>query len=72
MINTSLLIHQTLHGYSNGHHLLMSSMNLSEASKRKMDILSDLSGPDLSSGFESYYSGYLLKEEMKLVIAKTW
>lgn len=32
-------IQQTLHGYSNGHHLLESSILLSDESKRKMDML---------------------------------
>ena len=72
MTNKSIILHQTLHGYSNGHHLLASSIDLSDASKRKMDILSDLSGPDLSKGFESYYSGYFLENEQSLVLAKTW
>ncbi|SHI10396.1 hypothetical protein SAMN02745823_02442 [Sporobacter termitidis DSM 10068] len=72
MTNKPIIIHQTLHGYSNGHHLLASSTILSDATKRKMDILSDLSGPDLSKGFESYYSGYFLENEQFLVLAKTW
>lgn len=72
MTNKPIIIQQTLHGYSNGHHLLASSTNLSDTSKRKMDILSDLSGPDLSKGFECYYSGYFLENEQTLILAKTW
>lgn len=67
-----ITINQTLHGYSNGHHLLASSIDLSDASKRKMDILSDLSGPDIVEGFESYFSGYFLEAEQTIVLAKTW
>lgn len=67
-----ITINQTLHGYSNGHHLLASSINLSDASKRKMDILSDLSGPDITEGFKSYFSGYFLEAEQMIVLAKTW
>jgi hypothetical protein len=71
-MNTKTIINQTLHGYSNGHHLLASSMNLSDASKRKMDILSDLSGPDMTEGFDGYFSGYFLEPEQLIVLAKTW
>ena len=67
-----ITINQTLHGYSNGHHLLASSMNLSDSSKRKMDILSDHSGPDMAEGFEDYFSGYFLENEQMIVLAKTW
>ena len=65
-------INQVLHGYSNGHHLLESSINLSNTSKRKMDILSDLSGPDMVEGFDGYFSGYFLENEQMIVLAKTW
>ena len=67
MNENTIIIHQTLHGYSNGHHLLESSVLLSDDSKRKMDILSDLSGTDAIDGFDFYYSGYLLENE-KLVV----
>ena len=71
-MNKPTIINQTLHGYSNGHHLLASSINLSDVSKRKMDILSDLSGPDMIKGYECYFSGYLLENEQLIVLAKTW
>lgn len=72
MNENTIIIHQTLHGYSNGHHLLESSVLLSDDSKRKMDILSDLSGTDAIDGFDFYYSGYLLENEKVVVLAKTW
>ncbi len=72
MSEKTITINQTLHGYSNGHHLLASSINLSDASKRKMDILSDLSGPDIVQNFDGYYSGYFLETEQIIVLAKTW
>lgn len=72
MNKNAIIIHQTLHGYSNGHHLLESSVLLSDDSKRKMDILSDLSGTDAIDGFDFYYSGYLLEHEELVVLAKTW
>ncbi|MCY6356007.1 GAP1-N1 domain-containing protein [Clostridium sp. ZS2-4] len=72
MNENSIIIHQTLHGYSNGHHLLEASILLSDDSKRKMDILSDLSGTDVTDGFDFYYSGYLLENEELVVLSKTW
>ncbi|MGL4363507.1 MAG: hypothetical protein ACRCSG_09655 [Cellulosilyticaceae bacterium] len=72
MNENNIVIHQTLHGYSNGHHLLEKSILLSDDSKRKMDILSDLSGADVTDGFDFYYSGYLLENEKLVVLSKTW
>lgn len=72
MNENSIVIHQTLHGYSNGHHLLESSIVLSDDSRRKMDILSDLSGTNAIDGFNFYYSGYLLESEELIVFSKTW
>lgn len=72
MNENNLIIHQTLHGYSNGHHLLESSILLADDSKRKMDVLSDLSGTDAIDGFDFYYSGYLLESEKLIVFSKTW
>ena len=67
-----IIIQQTLHGYSNGHHLLESSILLSDESKRKLDMLSDFSSVELSEGFESYFTGYFLENENLIVLAKTW
>ncbi|NMM62216.1 hypothetical protein HBE96_05855 [Clostridium sp. P21] len=72
MLNRQILIEQSLHGYANGHHLIASSINLSEKSKRKMEILSDLSGPEIQSGFEEYYTGYFLPDDNKAVLSYTW
>lgn len=72
MNEKNIIIQQTLHGYSSGHHLLESSILLSDDSKRKMDILSDLSGSEGSEGFDFYYSGYFLENEQLVVLAKTW
>ncbi|WP_156146537.1 hypothetical protein [Desulfosporosinus sp. I2] len=66
------MIEQTLHGYASGHHLVASSIKLSEKSKLKMEILSDLSGPEIQSGFKEYYTGYFLPEDHKAVLSYTW
>jgi len=65
-------IQQTLHGYLNGHHLLESSILLSDEAKRKMDMLSDFSNTEISEEFNSYYTGYFLEKEKLVVFAKTW
>jgi len=65
-------LHQTLHGYNCGHHLLASSMKLSDKSMRKMEKMSDLSGNVMIEGFEQYYTGYYLVDEHYYVVACTW
>jgi hypothetical protein len=72
MQNNFIYINQALHGYSNGHHLLASSVKLSEKSTQKMAILSDLSGPEIQPGFTEYYTGYFLPEDNKAVLSYTW
>lgn len=67
-----VLIEQTVHGYINGHHLIASSIELSDKSKRKMEILSDLSGPEIQSGFQEYFTGYFLPDDNKAVLSYTW
>jgi len=37
-----------------------------------MEILSDLSGPEIQSGFQEYYTGYFLPEDNKAVLSYTW
>lgn len=72
MIKKVSSLHQTLHGYNCGHHLLSSSIRLSDKSMRKMEKLSDLSGNKIEAGFEQYYTGYYLSDEQYYVIACTW
>lgn len=72
MDNKVRKLHQTLHGYNCGHHLLASSIKLSDKSMRKMEKMSDLSGSTTEKGFEQYYTGYYLPDEQYYVIACTW
>lgn len=67
-----ITIGQTLHGYSNGHRLLASSVNLSKESHRTVLILSDLSGQNILAGFDQYLTGYNLEKERLYALAKTW
>ncbi|MFD2939160.1 GAP1-N1 domain-containing protein [Flavobacterium notoginsengisoli] len=68
----SIKIHQTLHGYSNGHSLLASSIELDSEIKRVMLPISDMSGSTMISGFESYITGYPLKDGNFYALSKTW
>lgn len=72
MDNKARKLHQTLHGYNCGHHLLASSIKLCDKSMRKMEKMSDLSGNAIAKGFEQYYTGYYLADDQYYVIACTW
>ncbi|MBX3506479.1 MAG: hypothetical protein KF895_13455 [Parvibaculum sp.] len=65
-------LHQTLHGYRDGHELLASSVQLGSAARRAMLALSDLSGDGSPRGFEEYLSAYPLEEAAFYAFAKTW
>lgn len=67
-----LIVEQTLHGYSQGHHLLAASCILSESSHKIMSILSDLSGPEVVQGFTDYLTGYPLVNDKYYVFSRTW
>jgi hypothetical protein len=68
----NIIVHQTLHGYREGHRLLQFSAKLSSESERLMLRLSDLSGSSLINGFESYLTGYPLFKDNYYAFAKTW
>lgn len=63
---------QAIFGYSSGHRLLASSMQLSNSSIKVLEILSDLSGNDTSSEFNGYYTGCWLPDDNCYAISKTW
>ena len=65
------MIHQALHGYSNGHDLLASSLTLPREQRSILSQLTDLSGPAPVQGFDGYISGYSLTGEV-YVLSKTW
>ncbi|WP_184547200.1 hypothetical protein [Mucilaginibacter sp. FT3.2] len=72
MNNDTLILSQTLHGYSDGHTLLASSVELPAEARRIMLNLSDMSSGNMERGFEEYITGYPLKEANLYAIAKTW
>ncbi len=65
-------IEQTIHGYSDGHHLLATSRELPINAKYAMLALSDMSGRSMVPGFEEYLTGYPVPETSLYAIAKTW
>ncbi len=67
-----ITVNKTLHGYDNGHSLLQGSTRLSNDALRLMLSMSDMSGPGVRQGFESYLTGYPLRAEKTYVIARTW
>lgn len=66
-------IHQTLHGYSEGHILLASSIStLTQRDKKKMAVLSDWDEYARKEDDSSYITAYPLPDSPYYVIAKTW
>jgi hypothetical protein len=67
-----LVLHQALHGYSEGHRLLESSIPIPDDLKRPMQRMSDLSGTSVINGFQEYLTGYPLFSLDAYALAKTW
>ncbi|MHA2859385.1 GAP1-N1 domain-containing protein [Vibrio harveyi] len=65
-------IHQTFHGYSNGHKLLASSINLDADAKKIMLRESDSPGDAFHKQTAPCYTGYPLVESGFYVLSKTW
>lgn len=65
-------IHQALHGYKEGHQLLATSADLSIEARKTLLFQSDLSGPIIYKGFETYLTGYQLPDSKYYAFAKTW
>jgi hypothetical protein len=63
---------QCLHGYQNGHQLLASSANLLPVENKVLLFQSDLSGSNISDGFESYLTGYPIPESNLYAFSRTW
>lgn len=67
-----LILHQSLHGYAQGHRLLESSVSIPDDLKRVMLRMSDLSGTTVANGFQDYLTGYPLQSMDAYALAKTW
>ena len=68
-----LTVDQQLHGYRQGHQLLVSTLNLDKIDQDLVDRLSDVAGP-LRPGeiFTPYLTGYPLPSGSRYVLARTW
>lgn len=69
---STILIHQALHGYNDGHRLIASSLSLDAADGRVMLVMSDLSGPGIKPSDGGYLTGYPLEHSGKYVLSRTW
>lgn len=69
---SAVVVHQTLHGYSDGHRLIAGSVELSSADARTMQVMSDLSGPGVKPAASGYLTGYPLEGSGRYVLARTW
>src|SRR5579863_6633039 len=67
-----VLLHQLLHGYSDGHRLIESSFRPQDDLTRLMLRMSDISGNGMVPGFEEYLTGYPLPSIDSYALAKTW
>jgi len=67
-----IALHQTLHGYGDGHQLVASSLKLTREDESQLLVMSDLSGPSFRSGFDSYLTAYPLSGGDNYCIARTW
>jgi GTPase-associated protein 1, N-terminal domain type 1 len=67
-----IIVHQALHGYSDGHRLISSSLPLDSSAARIMLVMSDLSGPGVKPEQSGYLTGYALDMIGKYVLARTW
>ena len=72
MTDSDTFIHQTLHGYREGHRLLAASTTLPPRSEQLLAVLSDLSGHVIVRHFGEYLTGYPLPEFGVYALAKTW
>lgn len=66
-----MIIHQALHGYSQGHNLLATSCQLSQQDDERMKMLSDWSEYSGTSD-NSYITAYPLTDGRHYVVAKSW
>ena len=72
MTENAVQLHQTLHGYGDGHQLLSSSIRLTREQQWQLLVMSDLSGPAFRAGFETYLTGYPLEGGGFYCLARTW
>ena len=70
--SAAITIHQVVHGYSEGHRELASSLRLNARDTRVISILSDVSSSGLRFPDTGYLTGYPLFDAGFYVLARTW
>lgn len=65
-------VHQSLHGYSDGHRQLACSAGLSSQDAKLVLVMSDVSGSGVASEGSSYLTGYPLHDAGMYALARTW
>ncbi len=67
-----MIIHQTLHGYQNGHRMLASSCKLESETRKVLLNMSDLSGQVSINKLPPYITGYPVPGDKYYAFAMTW
>ena len=68
----AIRLHQTLHGYVDGHRLLTHSTLPKPSDLKMMLMMSDASGPGATIPTDGYLTGYPLPASGFYALAKTW
>lgn len=67
-----IIVHQALHGYSEGHRQFACSAELTPNDARLVLMMSDASGSGVTAEGISYLTGYPLPESGLYALARTW
>lgn len=67
-----IIVHQALHGYSEGHRQFACSAELTPNDARLVLVMSDASGSGVTAEGISYLTGYPLPETGLYALARTW
>ncbi|MGN7875931.1 hypothetical protein ACTJKJ_20425 [Roseateles sp. 22389] len=67
-----IIVHQALHGYSEGHRQFACSAELTPNDARLVLVMSDASGSGVTAEGISYLTGYPLPESGLYALARTW
>jgi hypothetical protein len=70
-VNT-IALHQAIHGYTDGHRALGSSIELGAKDAKTLLVFSDISGPGSRLKSSGYLSGYPLAQSGLYALARTW
>src|SRR5262249_7624724 len=69
---SAVKLHQTLHGYADGHRLLAASRKFPREAERALLMLTDISGPPTAGLFDSYLTGWAVPGAGAYALARTW